>query len=257
MFDDFGRVNPKEIRARAHAQSRRYFSFPEINIDLEKSYSSLARHLGPVDDEFSFEIFRRRVQKIEDKLRSNNGVAGILEGLAIPFFIPKQERDDIGDLLDSVFLPAVSASYKEAFPDYSFDNYHSESLAGRLSPVSGSRHSVFLKRLSSEGVVGILFPCLTEFSVPAAVEATAALPEYCLLAGAFDTSAALVACPELLFKKEGYPPLLWMSGIEEERAGVGYHFEAYGYNLTFNRRAHLGQCAEYWSSSIVVLDEPA
>ncbi len=257
MFDDFGRVIPKEIGARAYAQSRRYFSFPEIEIDLERSYGRLVQHLGPVDEGFSFEIFRRRVQGIKDKLCSDNDAAGILEGPAIPFFIPKQERDDIGGLLDAVFLPAVSASYKGAFPDYSFDNHNSEPLTGRLSPVSGSRHSVFLKRLSSEGVVGILFPCLTEFSVPAAVEVTAALPEYFLLAGALDTCAALVACPELLFKKEGYPPLLWMSGIEEERDSVGYHFEAYGYNLTFNRRAHLGQCAEYWSSSIVVIDEIA
>ena len=37
-------------------------------------------------------------------------------------------------------------------------------------------------------------------------------------------------------------------------AGIGYHFEAYGYNLTFNRRPHLGHAAEYWSSGISVLE---
>ena len=253
MFDDFGRVIPKEIGAQAYAQSRRYFSFPEIEIDLERSYGRLVQHLGPVDDEFSLEIFRCRVENIKAELQSDNDTGGILNSLAIPFFIPKQESNDVGGLLNSVFLPAVSASYKEAFPDYSFDNHNPESLAGRLSPVPESRHSDLLERMSLGDVGGILFPCLTEFSVPAAIEATAALPERFLLAGAFDTSAALISCPELLFKTEGYPPLLWMSGIEEERAGVGYHFEAYGYNLTFNRRAHLGQCAEYWSSAIVVL----
>jgi hypothetical protein len=34
---------------------------------------------------------------------------------------------------------------------------------------------------------------------------------------------------------------------------VGYHFEAYGHNLTFNRRPHFGQAAEYWASGLVVL----
>jgi hypothetical protein len=254
MFDDFGRVIPKDLVARAHTHSRRYFSFPEIKVDLEKSYSRIKRHLGPVGEDFSLESFCRRVEEIKDELRSDDNTAGILNGLAIPFFIPKQAHDDVGGFLDSVFLPAVLASYKETFPDYSFDDHNAEPLAGRLSPVLESRQPIFLNRVSSEGVVGILFPCLTEFSIPAAVEATAALPECFILSGGLDICAALVACPELLFKKEGYPPMLWMSGIEAETEGVGYHFEAYGYNLTFNRRTHLGQCAEYWSSSLVVID---
>ena len=254
MFDSFGRVIPNGLRTQANIHSRRYFSFPEIEIDVEKSYSRIDRHLGPVGKNMCAETFRYRVEEIKEKLRSDGDTAGILNGLAIPFFIPKQVRDDVGDLLDSAFLPAVSESYKETFPDYSFNNHNMEPLVGRVSPVSESRHSVLLYRVSSEGVVGILFPCLTEFSVPAAVEVTSALPECFLLAGALDTCAALVACPELQLKKKSYPPLLWMSGIEGDQEGVGYHFEAYGYNLTFNRRAHLGQCAEYWASALVVLD---
>jgi hypothetical protein len=38
-----------------------------------------------------------------------------------------------------------------------------------------------------------------------------------------------------------------------ESAKAGYHFEAYGYNLTFNRRVHFDQVAESWASGLVVL----
>ena len=52
---------------------------------------------------------------------------------------------------------------------------------------------------------------------------------------------------------KGYPPLLWLSGLAST-ADEGHYFEAYGYNLTFNRRMHFGQAAEYWDSGLVVLD---
>ena len=45
----------------------------------------------------------------------------------------------------------------------------------------------------------------------------------------------------------------WLAGLQGEKPGIGYHFEAYGYNLTFNRRPHLDQTAEYWWSGVTVL----
>ena len=73
------------------------------------------------------------------------------------------------------------------------------------------------------------------------------------MAGGFDTAAAFVAAPDLLLRGDGYPPLLWLAALDGEQPGIGYHFEAYGHNLTFNRRAHLDQTAEYWWSGITVL----
>lgn len=60
--------------------------------------------------------------------------------------------------------------------------------------------------------------------------------------------------PDLLLRTDGYPPLLWLTGLAGEKPGIGYHFEAYGHDLTVNRRAHLGQTAEYWWSGISVLE---
>ncbi|XLM23265.1 hypothetical protein MKD33_18855, partial [Chromobacterium piscinae] len=60
--------------------------------------------------------------------------------------------------------------------------------------------------------------------------------------------AAFIGSPDLLLRRDGYPPLLWLSGLDGEKEGVGYHFEAYGYDLTFNRRVHQNMAAEYWAS---------
>ena len=45
----------------------------------------------------------------------------------------------------------------------------------------------------------------------------------------------------------------WCSALNGEKDNVGYHFEAYGYNLNFHRRSHLGHVAEYWWNGVTVL----
>jgi hypothetical protein len=167
--------------------------------------------------------------------------------------LPKASYQDIGTALEDDYIPVVEKAYIEQFPEYSFTNHSPKSLQNQLQVTPGGRHQQVLDAMADEIVVGIYFPCLLEYSVPAAVERMATLPENFLLAGGFDTAAAFVSAPELLFKKEGYPPLLWMSGLTSVEENVGYHFEAYGYDLTFNRRVHLGQVAEYWASALVVL----
>jgi len=253
LFDDYGRVTPKGLTAPVNGVSRRYFSFPDIDTSLDEIYSRSSRHLNISEDVISLETFKARVEKIRKEIVSNEPISGIQNGIGVPFIVPQQKDADIGELLEQRFLPAVEASYRERFPDYSFVNHNTDHIAGNLQCLAESRHSLFMKAVESSTVVGILFPCLTEFSIPAAVEQVSALPKDILLGGALDTCAAFIGCPELLFKPEGYPPLIWMSGISGPKDDVGYHFEAYGYNLTFNRRAHLGQVAEYWASSLVIL----
>ena len=171
----------------------------------------------------------------------------------MPFILPKAARADIGEALDEDYLPAVLGAFKAEFPKYDFVNHHKGGLAGKLSVAPGSRHERLLEATRQSEVVGVYLPCLLEYSIPAALEQMATLPEHFLLAGGLDTSAAFVSLPGLLLRKDGYPPLLWFSGLAAEKDGVGYHYEAYGYNLTFNRRAHLGKVAEYWASALVVL----
>lgn len=250
-FDDAGRCLPTATRSAVNRRSRGYFACRQPELDYPAMHARLASHLGIA---LSAGEFAERAQAIRAGLESDPKNRGILNGVAVPFVLPRMAKGDIGTLLEQRFLPAVAAAFDDRFPDYRFTNHHKTGLVGKLDVLAGSRHQRLLDALAERERVGVYFPCLSEYSIPAAVEQLAALPEQFLLAGGFDTSAALVACPELLLRRDGYPPLLWLAALAAEKPGIGYHFEAYGYNLGFNRRPHLDQAAEYWWSGLSVLD---
>jgi hypothetical protein len=252
-FDAHGRCIPTAASAAVHAVSRRYFVCQPPDVVPAASHARLARHLGLG---LTAGEFAERAAAIRARLEADPGTRDILRGVAVPFVLPRGAAGDLGTLLEERFLPAVSAAYHEKFPDYRFTNHHKTGLAGKLAVRPGSRHERLVDALTEREVVGIYFPCLSEYSIPAAVEQLAALPEHFLLAGGFDTAAALVAAPELLLRRDGYPPLLWLAALAAEKPGIAYHFEAYGYNLSFNRRPHLEQAAEYWWCGLTVIDAP-
>ncbi len=250
-FDDYGRCIPASLMAPAHKESRRYFSIVQPKIDYSKIYERLNGYFN-FSDQLLLEDFKCRAKAILDALR-NDDYSNICNGVGVPFILPKAEYDDIGKALENYYLMAVQQSFNTSFPKYSFVNHCKESIAGKLGIAKGSRHENLIEAMQHDVVVGFYFPCLLEYSVPAAIEQMAKLPNKFLLAGGFDTAAAFIGSPELLLRTDGYPPLLWFSGLSAETENVGYHFEAYGYNLTFNRRVHFGHVAEYWASALVVM----
>ena len=251
-FDEHGRCLPTVAQAGlAHPVSRRYFRLEPQAVDLTAAHGRLKQHLGI---EMDARTFVQRVQALRERLATDPHTQGMLAGPAIPFALPQTQVVEIGTLMEEFYLPAIGRAFEQTYPGRQFTNHAKQGLAGKLSVQPGSRHEQLLARQENQEVVGFYFPCLSEYSIPAALEQMAGLPGHCMLSGGFDTSAALVAAPELLMRGDGYPPLLWLSGLAGEKPGVGYHYEAYGYNLTFNRRAHLNQVAEYWWSSVTVID---
>lgn len=251
-FDEHGRRIPPETGFAVHNRNRRYFVCDQPRIDYAASHRRIAIHLG-AEDPLSATAFEARAEAILEGLRRSPRTRGITSGVGVPFFLPKGTCDDIGRQMDTVYLKGVQGSFQEMFPAYAFVNHHAGGLEGKLSLAPGSRHERLLDAMGRSDVVGYYFPCLLEYSIPAAIEQLKALPDNLLLAGGFDTCAAFVGSPDLLMRANGYPPLLWLAALSGEKAGIGYHFEAYGYNLTFNRRAHLDQAAEYWASGLVAL----
>ncbi len=251
-FDSYGRCIPKGIESEHHTKTRRYFLFEQPEIDYDAIHSRLVKHLA-IENPISSEEFANRAEDILDNLRGNPELSNILNGAHVPFMLPLQEREDIGNRLDQQYINAVKTSFEEKFSDNTFTNHHKDSLEGKLSIAKDSRHECLITAQSEQLIVGYYFPSLMEYSVPAAIEQTANLPEQFLLAGGYDTSAALIGSPDLLLRKDGYPPLLWMAALDTEKSGVGYHYEAYGYNLTFNRKPHFNRVAESWASGLVVL----
>ncbi len=251
-FDTHGRCIPAALKAAAHRESRRYFIIKQPAIDYGNIHARIKKHLA-IADVPSAEAFEQRAEAILQTLRRDPRTQGILAGVHVPFILPQASYADYGVALEDTYLNAVRDAYSETLPKYEFVNHHKSGLAGKLSIAPGSRHERLVQAMQQSPVVGYYFPCLLEYSVPAAIEQMASLPNQFLLAGGFDTSAAFIGSPDLLLRTDGYPPLLWLGAMQGENEAVGYHFEAYGYNLTFNRRAHLGQAAEAWANGLVVL----
>jgi len=253
-FDRHGRCIPNSLSAPVYKKSRRYFLCEQPRIDYHTILDNTNQHLNCGRPIISLEEFEERSKAILGKLALDQLTENIGRGVHIPFVLPQREYPDIGYALDSIFIPAVDRSFRGKFPDYSFTDHNPQKLSGNVEVEINSRHNVLIEQNANRTIVGIFFPCVSEYSIPAAIEQLQDLPKEFLLAGGFDTCAAFVACPDLLLRLTGYPPLVWMTGLKSTRDGFGYHFEAYGYNLTFNRRAHHGQVAEYWSSGVVVVD---
>jgi len=250
-FDQTGRCSPLGLKAEAFIRTRRYFNIDQPEIDLEKIYQRISQNIpGHYPD---IDEFKTRYQAIIQRLEADADNKSILNGVHVPFMIPKMTVENEGELLENVFLPGIKRAYSEKFPDYDFKDHHIQPLDGLFSTLKESRHHQLLSKIATEPVVGIYFPAMREFSVPAALEKMAQLPDYFMLAGGIDTAATLIANPELLFKKDGYPPLLWLAALHS-KDGEGHYFEAYGYDLCFNRRMHFDKASEYSTCALVVVD---
>jgi hypothetical protein len=252
-FDENGRCVPdNDLSAPAHMQTRRYFQIDQPEIDFQEIYQRLDNAFD-IAGHISVDEFKSRVDNVLKTLAEDENTKNILNGVKVPFILPKASYDDIGHALETDYIPAVEQAFSSVFPDYDFTNHSSKSLEKQLLVRENGRHQQLIDKMKDDVVVGVYFPCMLEYSVPATVEQVVKLPAPLLLAGGYDTAAAFISMPNLLFRKDGYPPLLWLSGLTSVEENVGYHFEAYGYDLTFNRRVHLEQVAEYWAHGLSIL----
>lgn len=251
-FDEHGRTKPFGLSHPANRISRRYFKLEQPEINYGAIYDRISRHLGKPAT-LSCERFEERATGILKELQLNPAISNITRGVHLPFFLPKAAHPDVGEATEQHYVPAVGSAFSEMFPEYRFDNHNKTELRGMLRVHPDSRHDRLIARMRDTDVVGFYFPCLSEYSVPAAFEQMATLPDNLILAGGYDTCAVLTGSPGLLQRREGYPNMLWLAAMQPEREDVGYYFEAYGLNLTFNKRTHFGQVSEYWASALVAL----
>jgi hypothetical protein len=247
-FEASGRCKPLQAAGSAF-KVRGYFKCSQPKIDYAAIYRRVATHLG--SPQISVEEFERRAQRIRSRIEDQVETAGLLNAVAVPILLPKATHVDLRSALNDHYVPAVAAAFAETLPEYRFVNHHPVDEELQVHP--GCRHQQLLQRLQQEDVVAYWFAAFAEYSIPAARQRESVLPEDFMLAGGVDTAAALVACPDLLLREDGYPPLLWLAALSSARDDAGYFFEAYGYNLTFNHRPHFNQAAEYWNSGLVVL----
>jgi hypothetical protein len=253
LFDVSGRRIPsRAIDAPVNPSSDRY-SLAQPPIDHVAIHERLSEHLG---GGLSVREFAQQATALLETLRAGDTTRQLIAGLHVPFFIPQQRTTDLGQILEDVFLLAVERSWKSRFPNYEFKNELKGGLSGKVSVAPDSRYDELLRAMEAGPVVGIYFPlALSGFSVDAARGQMKDLHAGFVLSGGLDASAALVGCPEMIMKVDGYAPQFDLSGLGSTAPGYGYHFAPYGYNLTFNGRYHNGLASDYCSSGLTWISQ--
>jgi len=253
LFEVSGRRHPDAgLAGPVNPPSDRY-SLAQPAIDYAGVHARITEHLQTTGLPSAAE-FADRAERLLDSLRRDEQTTLLVNGLRLPFMLGTTGGDDLGRSLDEVYLPALSRSWKARFPKYDFKNELAGRLAGQVSIADGSSYERVVNAMADGPVVGYYFPlALLGFSVTAARQQMPGLPGTFALAGGHEACAALIGCPDLFTKTDGYPPQLELSALQGPAPGYGYHFAPYGYNLTFNGRHHNGQPSDYVSPGLTVI----
>lgn len=256
LFDVSGRrIPPSSVGAAVNPASDRY-GLTQPPIDHSVIHSRITEHFPGAGDVSAAE-FEERLDALMEALRGGEDTREFASGVHVPFLIPRDGRADLGQALEDTYLPALARSWKARFPKADFRNELKGGLAGKVEVAKGSRYERLVQAMAGGPVLGYYFPlALSGFSMDAALQQMASLPEAFVLSGGYEASVALAACPDLIMKKDGYPPQLDLSALQAPVPRYGYHFASYGYNLTFNGRFHNGQASDYCSSGLTVLAPP-
>jgi hypothetical protein len=255
LFDVSGRRIPSPDLGEAVNPASPRYVLAQPAIDYSVIQSRISEHLPGVRGVSRAELEDRSGALLQ-ALKRTEGARELAEAVHVPFVLSAAQHPDYGKALEEIYLPAVGASWKACYPKYDFKNELKGGLAGKVSVAAGSRHEALLRAMADGPVFGLYFPlALSGFSVDAAVKQMADLPDGFVLSGGFDASAALVACPELIMKTDGYAPQLDLSALEASAPRYAYHFAPYGYNLTFNGRYHNGLASDYCTSGLTWISQ--
>jgi hypothetical protein len=253
LFDGSGRRIPDAgLGGPVNPASHRY-SLAQPSIDYAGIHARTAEHLQTTGLPSAAE-FADRAQAVLETLRRGEQTAALASAVRVPFMLGTAGYDDLGQSLDEVYLPALARSWKARFTKYDFKNELTGRLAGKVGIAEGSAYDRLVEAMSEGPVVGYYFPlALLGFSVTAARQQMSDLPGTFALSGGHEACAALIGCPDLIMKADGYPPQLELAALQGPATGYGYHFAPYGYNLTFNGRYHNGQSSDYVSPGLTVI----
>lgn len=213
LFDKHGRrIPPRGSKKHICDPDNSYhFIQPEINYGNRLAYFGM--HFQPFMSATEFETQGR---KLLTQLSKDTHLCNLLKGVHLPICLPRLDtvNFDYGQVLESLFLPAVRLVYLKQFSNRNFFNRREGALEGKVDVIKYSRHDRLITRMRDKDlVVGIYFPgSLHGFSGWAAREQMDSLPEGLLLAGGFDTAIALVMYPDVM-APDCYTPGLELSAL--------------------------------------------
>lgn len=168
-----------------------------------------------------------------ERVKADRQVKNLVRGPHFLFVIPKMQGD-LGTLLDDTIVPAFDRSYRAQFPGRTFTNYRHGELSGQVTIIDDTRQERLPEAMAKNWVVGVYFPCLRGFSMPADRAWIKAAPQFLILSG-LEVMVAATAYPEIIardFKTSG----LDMAALQWQSADYSLRFRALGGEAYFGRR---------------------
>jgi hypothetical protein len=248
-FGEHGRLVPLDGERVFSARDRRYFRIDQPVLDAAAVHARATEHLGAHGALLELDAFRARCDQLRASLLASPATAGLFDGVHVPFLLPARAATAADDLRGEVLGPlldAVGRSFHQAYPKFDFRNHCTEGAEERWTVREETRYRTLLAARAQGPVAGWYFPtAMTGYAIPDQRAAVADLAPGLVLSGPLEVCAALVGTPGLLNQREAYPNLLALAAIEPSDGRFFHFFEAYGWNLTFNRRSMIGPASEY------------
>lgn len=256
-FDMNGRVIPQGSERVYSATDRRYFCLEQPKLDLPAIYQRFLKFFGSgsfVDLDLS--EFTRKVEQLQSELQTDPTVSNILKGVYVPFILPKLSF--FKDIPLEKLVVAAGRSFEESYPNFEFRFLAENNLDSMLEIREDSRWEKIYKIWNERSVVGLYFPtALSGFAIPDHTVVLSRLAKNLILSGIPDVASAFVGSPGLLMKSDGkYANLLGLTAFlpkDQSQNHMFHFFEAYGWNLYFNKRSRIGAVSEYYAGGISVI----
>jgi hypothetical protein len=263
-FSSIGRRIPYDgIRVYNKIPSQYYkLKQPEIN------YNEILNRLklqGIVPKKYSSINFENKAKSILKVIENNENYRNILNGVSVPFIISNNLiLTDLGENLESYFLPKVQNTFIELYPQSNFKAIlqSDAKLQNKIKIASNSNYENFIETTKNSTVVGWYFPqALQEFDVDSQRRQMTTLPQLqgvnVCLSGGIDICAALMSCPQLLISDDFYTPILCMSSYEHSDSRMVLLIKAYGPHLEFWCMTQMltstsRQVSEQWAGGLCI-----
>lgn len=259
IVDKNGRIIPTENERVYSLVDRKYFCLHQPEITLSRIYNNFVGVLGKETLVDLSEIeFKKKFENLVSQLKDDTNFSNLLKGVYVPFILPK--KDSLGKNPITSLVEAAGKSFKGKFPQFDFKLISDVKLDSDLEIRQNSSWELLDIAWSQGSVVGIYFPTtMSGFAIPDYTSVVSRLHRNNLvLSGIPEVASAIIGSPDLLIKRDGkYPNLLALAAFIE-RDAVQKHFfhffEAYGWNLYFNRRSYLGAVSEYYSGGLTFVN---
>lgn len=252
--DKSGRIIPTPQERVYAVTDRKYFCLQQPDLDLSSIFERYYKLFkGAALAGFDLSDFKQQVEILCERISRDSTVADLLNGVYVPFILPQKKL--LGERPISYLVKAAGESFQNVYPQFEFKLLSERDLDVDLEIKDGSRWETVETQWVKRTLVGLYFPtAMSGYAIPDHTVALSRLADNLVLSGIPDVASSIIGSPSLLMKNDGkYPNLLALGAFaekDEAHRHMFHFFEAYGWNLYFNRRSQIGAVSEYYSGGI-------